>query len=411
MMFINDTYYNLEDFETQFEILEENSFWRDCGSKRLAVCLEDAFLFLAAAFFIRSKGGTLIPIPASSPPEAAVRLADRASADLLFYQSQISPTEFQQKKKGKSGQLVGFSSGTTGEPKCIERSWNAIETEIDSYNEHFPLKENLQPVIACPVTHSFGLISGVFSALRRGSQPLIITEKNPKYLLKKLKEQREHLLYASPVLLFTVVRLLKSTESLYAVMSSGAMLTERQLKLLKEKTHLVLQQYGCSEAGCIAAGIACSAEEMGLPLPHLAVSAGKSMEEPGEILVESSGSILHTRDWGYVREDGVLCFLSRMDDMINVAGLNVYPQEVEAILLEAEGIVEAAVYKKADKLAGERVCAQVVVNGPLQEEKLREWCRQNLQAHQIPVDIHIVEAIQTSANGKLNRKRLGEMVL
>lgn len=82
-----------------------------------------------------------------------------------------------------------MSSGTTGEPKCIERTWEEIEVEIEHYNKLLPVEADTIPFIACPITHSYGLISGVLSAFQRGVQPRILASTNPKYVLKMLSEK------------------------------------------------------------------------------------------------------------------------------------------------------------------------------------------------------------------------------
>ena len=94
------------------------------------------------------------------------------------------------------------------------------------------------------------------------------------------------------------------------------------LTSLREKSRQVLQQYGCSESGCVA--IHPNVEdpkEMGYPLSHVKVTAGDK-QTPSEIIIKSSTQTIYTKDLGYI-ENKVLSFLARMDDTINVAGLNV----------------------------------------------------------------------------------------
>lgn len=153
----------------------------------------------------------------------------------------------------------------------------------------------------------------------------------------------------------------------------------------------------------------CDPREMGYPLPHVKVEAG-SKENPDEIIIRDSEKTILTKDLGYM-EDGVLSFLARMDDTINVAGLNVYPQEVEDVLMAEPRIAEAVVYKKIHPLSGERVCAQYVCTQPIEEQELREWCREYLAPYQIPMEFIQTEEIEKLPNGKISRKRLGEGVL
>jgi fatty-acyl-CoA synthase len=148
---------------------------------------------------------------------------------------------------------------------------------------------------------------------------------------------------------------------------------------------------------------------MGYPLPHVKVEAGDK-QTPSEIIIHTSSQTIYTKDLGYL-EAGVLSFLSRMDDTINVAGLNVYPQEVENVLMDEPRIVEAVVYKKQNKLSGERVCVQYVSTEPIEEMEVREWCRKFLAPHQIPMEFVPVQQIEKLPNGKVSRKKLGGVMV
>ena len=102
---------------------------------------------------------------------------------------------------------------------------------------------------------------------------------------------------------------------------------------------------------------------------------------------------------------GELLFLSRLDEMINVSGLSVYPADVEDVLLRHDAVEEAVVFKRTDRLQGERVCVQVVSSAT--EDALRTYCREQLAPHQCPSDWTFVPVIEKLPNGKISRVRLG----
>ncbi|TIP98306.1 MAG: acyl-CoA synthetase, partial [Mesorhizobium sp.] len=79
-------------------------------------------------------------------------------------------------------------------------------------------------------------------------------------------------------------------------------------------------------------------------LPRFALRDAGTASEPKEIAIERKGVAVETRDLGYRRDDGMLVFLSRLDDLINVSGLNVYPKEVEDIVMTFAGIGDAVVF-------------------------------------------------------------------
>ncbi|WP_025115211.1 AMP-binding protein [Lysinibacillus fusiformis] len=406
MFYVNDQFYTVEDIEKQFDIYERLPHLKECNNRRLAICTDDSFQYIALCLYIREKGGSVVPIHPATPKEGAKRIAATAGSHLLLFQSIDDFIELSNLYNNQEGVLVQMSSGTTGAPKCIERTWSSVDEEIESYVKTLPVDSSTNSIVACPVTHSYGFICGVLACIKRGAIPVIITNNNPKYLLKKVKEYPKHILYGAPALLYTLSRLLPIDQQFDRVMTSGTLMPHSWLTTLREKSNQVLQQYGCSETGCVA--IHPNVEdpkEMGYPLPHVKVTVGDK-QTPSEIIIETSTQTIYTKDLGYL-ENNILSFLARIDDTINVAGLNVYPQEVENVLMGEPRIVEAVVYKKQDNLSGERVCALYVSTEPINHIELREWCRKFLAPHQIPMEFMFVHEIEKLPNGKISRKKLG----
>jgi 3,4-dihydroxybenzoate---[aryl-carrier protein] ligase len=406
MFFIDDRYYTIDDLEKQYALFDEIDYIKNCRNHRLAVCTSDMFQWLSLCLYVQRKGGSLIPVHPSTPKEGAIRVASLARGHLLLFQSLDNPIEISSERNEKEGVLVQMSSGTTGAPKCIERTWKSIEEELGSYVQTLPVDALTMSVIACPVTHSYGLISGFLACLRRGAEPIVITNSNPKYMIKKLQQYPNHILYAGPVLLHTLSRLLSKGQMINLAMTSGTVMPVSWFEGVRSVSKRVLQQYGCSEAGCVTIHPNVEdSSDMGYPLPHVKVNAG-SIDDPQEITIQTSEGMIHTKDLGYIR-NGILSFLTRMDDMINVAGLNVYPQEVENVLMNEPRITEVVAYKKNNELSGERVCVQYVSTESIEEVELREWCRTYLAPHQAPVEFTRVEEIEKLPNGKISRKKLG----
>ncbi|MCM3616042.1 AMP-binding protein [Sutcliffiella horikoshii] len=410
MFFINEDLYTNADLEKQYEQLDNLQIFQDCNKKRIAVCTSDLFEYLAICLYIRKKGGSLVPIHAATPRDAAIRLAHNCSCHILIYGTLRTPILLINDIEEKQGVLVQMSSGTTGDPKCLERPWEDIQLEMDAYNISLPVEKDTVALISCPITHSYGLISGVLSALERNNIPIILSNLNPRYVLKKLVENPNHLLYAAPAYLNILYKLSHPTFSFHYIMTSGTLISAKWLDEIAQKSKRVLQQYGCSETGCIAINPEVhSPEVMGFVLPHIQVKAGNDRNQPEEIIISGKQGGIHTKDFGYFNEVGSLCLLGRIDDMINVAGLNVYPQEIEEVILKSPEIQEVIAYKKPDEYAGERVCVQYVASAFIEESRLREWCVKQLAPHQIPVEFIQVEFIPKLPNGKISRKLVGEV--
>jgi acyl-CoA synthetase (AMP-forming)/AMP-acid ligase II len=109
-------------------------------------------------------------------------------------------------------------------------------------------------------------------------------------------------------------------------------------------------------------------------------------------------------DLGRLDADGYLYLDGRRDDLVITGGVNVYPAEVEAVLAEAPGVVEAAVFGVADETWGERVCAAVV--GSVTERALRDHVAARLAPYKRPKTFFHVEELPRTSTGKLRRRAL-----
>lgn len=127
-----------------------------------------------------------------------------------------------------------------------------------------------------------------------------------------------------------------------------------------------------------------------------------------ERLFDSEGYI-NTGDLVEVREDRVY-FVGRANGTINVGGIKVSPEEVEAVIRDCDNVLEAFVYGKPNPILGYVVAADVVANAQCDIAELRsrilECCGKRLNAHARPAIIRLVERIDLSGAGKIARKRM-----
>lgn len=408
MLAINDLTFSRDYFEKRFAELNRLPHLRRSGGERYAVCLQEPERWLALCLFLRQSGASVAPLHPSTPLEGAKRLAKRLRCTQLLFHDEAQSLALEDGARDDTGVLVQLSSGTTGTPKSIERTWAAVDAEVSSYVDALGSLGECEPLLACPVTHSYGLISGVLSSLRRGVTPVVLTNINPKYLIRRAADRTQALLYASPTLLNVLVRLLPEGANLCTVMTSGAPLRSAWFAELRRRSLRVMQQYGCSEFGCISLNLDTqAAEEVGRPLRYLEVTAGSSKTALEEIRVRAGDRFVSTKDLGYFNQRG-LCFVSRVDDTINVAGINVYPGEVEEVVLDLEGVEEAVVYKRTDAYAGERVCLKFVATRTVDAAEVRRFCAQQLTPFAVPLEVHQVSEIPKLENGKVNRRQLAE---
>lgn len=407
MIQVGDSFYDQAQLNAMGARAAEAVGLNDRSKLSFAVCLSDPAEFLALLLAIRDADASVLPIHPSTPRAAARRLAiDLGCHRLVTDDFSIDDLG----GEGPSpGGLLQTTSGTTGEPKRIVRSWAEIDHEIDSYVTTFAGPQDMTPLVACPITHSYGLICGVLVSLRRSQIPHILGTANPKYLIARLRQTRRPLLYSSPAMLHAIARLLPEGEMIHAAMTSGTLLPDQWLMTIRARTTHLFQQYGCSEAGCVAINPNLSASgDMGVPLPHLRVEAGDA-DKPREIVVDVGERAIRTADLGYTRADGTLVFVARLDDTINVSGLNVYPKEVEDVVMAMPGVTDAVVFRLQDSLAGERVAVAFSAEHSIAPAALRNWCIKNLAAHQVPMETVRLARLPRQANGKISRREIASL--
>ncbi|HET7534424.1 MAG TPA: AMP-binding protein [Nocardioidaceae bacterium] len=117
-----------------------------------------------------------------------------------------------------------------------------------------------------------------------------------------------------------------------------------------------------------------------------------------------AGPAFTVGDLGRLDEDGYLYLEGRREDLVISGGVNVYPVEVEHVLTEHPGVVEAAVFGVDDERWGQRVCAAVV--GSARDEELREFAAQRLSPPKRPKEYFTVEALPHTPTGKIKRLEL-----
>ncbi len=201
----------------------------------------------------------------------------------------------------------------------------------------------------------------------------------------------------------------------------------------------VLEGYGCTESSAVISSSPLDANRpgsVGKPLPHVEVElrapdgTSAAPGETGEICVRGPGVMqgywhdeeqtsrtvvdgwLHTGDVGRLDDDGYLYVVDRIKDLIIRGGFNVYPRDVEDVLLSHPAVVAVAVVGRADERLGEEVVAVVSLDqgSSVTPEELVEHARAHLAAHKCPREIRVLDAIPLTSVGKTDRKAVRALV-
>jgi acyl-CoA synthetase (AMP-forming)/AMP-acid ligase II len=116
------------------------------------------------------------------------------------------------------------------------------------------------------------------------------------------------------------------------------------------------------------------------------------------------GGWLHTGDVGFRDEDGYFFLVDRTKDMIIRGGENIYPREIEDVLLEHDSVKEAAVIGRPDEVRGEEVHAVVALVAGDDVAVLEEHCRARLAAFKVPTSWEVVEELPKTSTGNIDKK-------
>ena len=338
-------------------------------------------------------------------------------------------------------QFIMYTSGTTGKPKGAailhgNTQWNAINS-INMY-----AFDSSDTSIACaPLFHIGGLAVSAFPALYVGSKIVIQRFFNPVETLKLIEQEKVSFMFGIPVmfLLMTQIPEFESTDysSVRFFIAGGAPCPRSLIEKWLEHGITFNQGYGMTETATAITALRMEDAlrklgSCGKPVFHTDIKIvdpeGEDLPtgEMGEVIVKGPNVIheywrlpeataetivdgwLKTGDMGYIDEEGYLFLVDRKKDMYISGGENVYPAEVEDVLVGFDKLADAGVIGVPDEKWGESGLA-VVVPAPgveLSEEEVIEYCRGKLAKYKIPKKVAFVEALPRTATGKILKKEL-----
>jgi long-chain acyl-CoA synthetase len=307
-------------------------------------------------------------------------------------------------------------------------------------------REDHVMVTALPLYHIFALtVCAMLMTRIGGCQLLIANPRDIPGFVKTLQKSRITLMSGLNTLYNALanapgIEKVDFSQMVFAV--SGGMATQEAVarKWKGVTGQPIVEGYGLSETSPVVCANRLDIEEftgtIGYPLPSTDVSVRSSEGtilppgERGELCVKgpqvmagywqrpdetakvmTADGWFRTGDVAVILPDGQVKIVDRMKDMVLVSGFNVYPNEVEDVIVKHPGVMEAAVIGLPDEHSGEVVVAYVVRRDQaLTVEELRQFCRENLTGYKVPRRIEFRETLPKTNVGKVLRRALKEEV-
>ncbi len=337
----------------------------------------------------------------------------------------------------RSGRTIILTSGTTGTPKGATRRTPGGFGPLISIIERIPLRVGDRILVSAPIFHTWGYAAMQLSIALRAT--IVLQRRfDPAAARQLLEDLQPDAMFAVPVMLQRMMELpadpdARSRRRLRVVATSGSAYPSGfTTRFMDEYGDVLYNLYGSTEASwvCIATpeDMRRDPDTAGTPPVGTVVKIldERDREVPegtigrifcgNELVFEgyTNGQskdfvdgLVSTGDMGHV-EDGLYFVDGRDDDMIVSGGENVYPSEVESLLVEHPAVREVVVVGVPDADFGERLAAFVAVKEghELDADEVREHVRAQRARHCVPREVVFLEELPRNATGKVLAREL-----
>ncbi len=336
-----------------------------------------------------------------------------------------------------------FTSGTAGSPKAAMLSHGNLRSNIAQVLSTPGNAQSPDDVVfaVLPMFHIFGLNVVLGTALAVGAKLLLVERFDPMSAIESIQKHQATMVSGPPTMWAAWAGLPDAPPDAFAsvrlAVSGAARLSEETARSIERRYGLRLHEgYGLTEASPVVTSSASTDApigSVGVPLPGLEVRLVD--EEGDDVLIGDSGELwvrgpnvfkgywhddeatnrcinadgwLVTGDVATVDDDGYLFLVDRVKDLIIVSGFNVYPAEVEEVLMQHPAIDACAVVGVPHPYTGEAVKAYVVtVKGQsVEEDDIVRFCASRLARYKCPEKIWFVDEVPQGLGGKVLRRAL-----
>jgi len=331
---------------------------------------------------------------------------------------------------------LGYTGGTTGKAKAVTLTTRGELAELSAFL--MDLVPNLKPgdtfLHAAPIAHASGAF--FLPCLARGATSLVMSKFDPGEFLELAERTQASMTFLVPTMLAMILEqptIHTANTALHTISYGAAPIAPALLERAQARFGQVFAQcYGQAESPMVITCLGPDEHQRigscGRPFTLVEAAILDAEDRPlpvgeiGEICCRGPQTMayywnrpeateevfrngwLHTGDVGRMDEEGYFYILDRKNDLLISGGYNVYPREVEDVLLEIEGVVEAAVVGLPDAKWGDRIHAVVAGRAGLDVQALLAHARARLANYKCPKTLEIWPALPKSAANKILRR-------
>ncbi|MGZ6966959.1 MAG: AMP-binding protein [Acidimicrobiia bacterium] len=430
---------------------------------RVAIACHNDIGFVTAYLATLWAGAVAVPLNAQSPPTVLAGQAERVRSSVLLLGSgtdglaglpgavplsalrNTEPMAAEVERDDAELAVLLFTSGTAGAPRAAMLTHGNLAANIGQVQGHPGLRMRADDVglASLPLFHVFGLNVALGVGLQAGMKTVLVGHFDAATAAELIQRHQVTILAGVPTMFGSFLELSEveapptTFASVRLAVSGAAELPLERAEAFRARFGVTIYEgYGLTEAAPIVSTTAVEHAprwgSIGPPLPDIDVRlVGDDGEDvvagdPGEIWVRGQNVFvgywddqeatdrvlvdgwLRTGDVAVADDDGYLSLVDRKKDLVIVSGFNVYPAEVEDILLAHPDIADAAVIGVPNPRSGEAVAAWIVLEpgATLTEQQVRDYASGNLARYKVPATVEIVDKLPRSEVGKLLRREL-----
>ncbi len=340
--------------------------------------------------------------------------------------------------------LIIYTSGTTGKPKGAELSNSNLLLNAMLSVKILSLEKEDTQLVVLPLFHIFAMTVLMNAGLYSGATSVLLPRFDGAQVLSLMEKHQVSIFAGVPTMYWGLlncddshVDLKNIASNLKTCVSGGAALPVNVLENFEAKFKVpIFEGYGMSEGSPVVTfnqrEFGKKPGSVGVPVWGVEVKIvdgdGKELPvgEKGELIYRGHNVMkgyynnpkataetikdgwLYSGDVAIKDEDGFFFIVDRTKEMIIRKGLNVYPREIEEVMMKHDAVSMVAVIGIPDEESGEEIKACVVINKgfEISKEELKAWTKEHVASYKYPRIIQFMEALPMSATGKILKKKL-----